>query len=582
MKPFAVFSLCLFIAISTGLSIASAAQHSPEVYKAQQALKAQGYDPGIPDGLWGKSTERAVKYFQVDNELPVTGKLDEQTKEKLGIVSTERGLKVYQPVGEKRLALVIGNSAYKASPLKNPVNDAKDMSNALKVLGFKVIEEIDADRKEMEDAIRQFGRQLRGGGVGLFYYAGHGIQTKGRNYLIPIGARIESASDSRYQAVDAGMVLGKMEDAENDLNIVVLDACRDNPFSRSFRTSSRGLARMDAPTGTFIVYATGPGSVASDGEGRNGIFTHHLLENMSEPGLKIEDVMKKVRTGVMEGTGNKQVPWQASSLTGDFYFASRTFDIQPESSSVDTAALPLPPSGGASFDDILKTAEEKKKAEGAWGRWQGEREREYNEVRRIDKDSYVNRKQRIDAWKRFSASVSTDNPHSAEDDDMRTYAKSRIKYWQRVKPPKKETPAPKIAAIDSKDQVIARDGHYIAYANGVVHDTRTRFLRPDLELIAGPDTDTTWDEAQKWVESLKTAGGGWRMPTAKELETLYQKGKGSRNMTPLLKTTGWYVWSGKARGSSSALSFGFFGGARTWLPRDLPIDRRAFAVRSRR
>jgi len=309
-------------AFRTTSSISPAAEYDSIIYQAQKVLKARGYDPGKPDGLWGKATERAVKYFQIDNNLPVSGKLDEQTKAKLGIVSTERGLKLSQPVGEKRLALVIGNSAYKTAPLRNPVNDAKDMSNALKVLGFKVLQKIDADRKEMEDAIRQFGRQLRGGGVGLFYYAGHGIQVKGRNYLIPIGARIESASDTRYYTVDAGLILGKMEDAKNDLNIVILDACRNNPFTRSFRSADTGLAKMDAPQGSLVAYATEPGSVAADGEGRNGIYTKYLLKHMKTPGLTIERILKKVRIDVRKETEGQQTPWESSSLIGDFYFAS--------------------------------------------------------------------------------------------------------------------------------------------------------------------------------------------------------------------------------------------------------------------
>ena len=156
----------------------------------------------------------------------------------------------------QKTALVIGNGAYRSSPLRNPVNDATDITSLLKKLGFKVILKTNATQRTMENSIRDFGRKLRNGGVGLFYYAGHAIQVHGTNYLLPIDAQIESESDVKYEAIDAGRVLGKMEDAGNGLNIIILDACRDNPFARGFRTSEKGLARMDAPTGSILAYAT--------------------------------------------------------------------------------------------------------------------------------------------------------------------------------------------------------------------------------------------------------------------------------------------------------------------------------------
>jgi hypothetical protein len=220
----------------------------------------------------------------------------------------------------QRLALVIGNSAYQMAPLKNPLNDAEDMAVNLKNLGFEVILKKNADQRTMEDTIRYFGKQLRNGGVGLFYFAGHGMQVNGRNYLIPIDAKIESENDVKYEAVDAGRVLGQMEDAENKINIVILDACRNNPFSRNFRTSERGLARMDAPKGSLIAYATAPGEVAADGSERNGIFTKYLMKHMIEPNLPIELVLKQARIDVARATGGKQIPWEASSLMGNFYF----------------------------------------------------------------------------------------------------------------------------------------------------------------------------------------------------------------------------------------------------------------------
>ena len=199
---------------------------------------------------------------------------------------------------EQRTALVIGNGAYKSSPLRNPVNDASEFADALHNLGFSVILKTNADQRTMEESMRDFGKKLKSGGVGLFYFAGHGLQVKGRNYLIPVDADLNSEADVKYESVDAGRVLAQMEEAENGLNIIILDACRDNPFARSFRSSDRGLAKMDAPEGSILAYATAPGSIAADGTGRNGLYTSKLLKNIQTPGLPIELFFKEVRRDV--------------------------------------------------------------------------------------------------------------------------------------------------------------------------------------------------------------------------------------------------------------------------------------------
>lgn len=225
---------------------------------------------------------------------------------------------------DRRIALVIGNSAYETAPLKNPVNDAQDMTRALEDLGFKIVNKdkmLNLNQNEMKRAISAFGAELRKGGIGLFYFAGHGIQVKGVNYLVPVGAKVESEEEVEIECVDAGQVLARMESARNPLNIVILDACRNNPFARSFRSNSRGLAMMDAPSGSLIAYATAPGSVASDGDARNGTYTQELLKFMRMQGLEIENVFKQVRISVRNVTQGKQTPWESSSLVGTFFFA---------------------------------------------------------------------------------------------------------------------------------------------------------------------------------------------------------------------------------------------------------------------
>lgn len=238
---------------------------------------------------------------------------------------------------QRRFALVIGNGAYQNSPLSNPVNDAQDMAQALRLLGFEVQSGSNLTQREMRQMIREFGQRIKGGGVGLFYYAGHGVQVKGQNYLIPVGADIQTEADVEDLAVSVNLVLGLMDEASNGLNIVILDACRNNPFARSFRSAAGGLAQVDAPTGTLIAYATAPGSVASDGASRNGLYTQELLKFMRTPGLDIENVFKQVRISVRNLTQGRQTPWESSSLVGDFYF-TRAGNDAPEGNS--TAAQP--------------------------------------------------------------------------------------------------------------------------------------------------------------------------------------------------------------------------------------------------
>lgn len=246
------------------------------------------------------------------------------------------------PQANTRIALVIGNGSYaNAPPLKNPTNDANDMADALAKLGFNVARGIDLNQRQMKAMIREFGQKLKGGGQGLFYFAGHGVQLRGRNYLIPVDASIQSEADVEDQGVDANLIMGLMDEAGNALNVVILDACRNNPFSRSFRSVSNGLAQMDAPSGTLIAYATAPGSVASDGSVRNGLYTQELLKNMAVAGLSIEEVFKRVRVAVRGATGGKQTPWESSSLTGDFYFtgsksAANSIETKPTTITVPT------------------------------------------------------------------------------------------------------------------------------------------------------------------------------------------------------------------------------------------------------
>jgi len=225
------------------------------------------------------------------------------------------------PVYNDRVALVIGNASYLTGPLNNTVNDARAMAIVLESSGFDVLlHENVTNQNEMKRAVREFGMKLKTGGTALFYYSGHGMQVKGFNYLIPTQAVMNIEQEIEYEALDMGFVLAYMESAKSAVNIVILDACRNNPFARSFRDTKQGLSSMVAPTGTMVAYSTAPGSIASDGEEEFGLYTKALLSHMQRPGLKVEDVFKSVRADVLEKSHGQQTPWESSSLVGDFYF----------------------------------------------------------------------------------------------------------------------------------------------------------------------------------------------------------------------------------------------------------------------
>jgi len=250
---------------------------------------------------------------------------------------------VHMAAAANRTALVIGNSAYKSiDPLQNPVNDATDMKAALEKLGFEVILRTNADRSRIRNAVRIFGDKIKQGGVGLFYYAGHGVQVDGTNFMVPVGVDIKRKYDIEDQGLKMMYVLGAMEEANNKLNIIILDACRDNPF-RSFsgRGSARGLARMDAPTGSIIAYATAPGRKAADGVGRNGTYTAQLLKNLENPVLSVQEMLNQTGLDVMRATNNDQVPWISSTPVEKYFLAGGTKEVESERKAI-APAIPSP------------------------------------------------------------------------------------------------------------------------------------------------------------------------------------------------------------------------------------------------
>jgi len=235
-----------------------------------------------------------------------------------------------------RAALVIGNSAYKGNPLSNPVNDATDIAVSLKATGFDVIQRTDQDLAGMEASLVDFQTLLKGKDTALFYYAGHGVQVDGENYLIPIKENIQSSAQAKSRSVSLGDLLDRVKTAGVKTALVFLDACRDNPFPGSSRGGARGLAVVAAPpeVETCIAYATQPGNTAQDGNGRNGVFTTAMLKNLGTPGTSLSDLMTSVIADVKSTTANKQQPRFDNGLSKPFYFidpavaAARVFYVK--------------------------------------------------------------------------------------------------------------------------------------------------------------------------------------------------------------------------------------------------------------
>ena len=267
----------------------------------------------------------------------------------------------------QRVALVIGNSAYAYTvPLKNPVNDAEDISRALESLGFEVVVGTDLSHNDLTKTVRRFAKRIKGAETVLFFYAGHGLQVNGVNYLIPIDARLAEEEDLEFEAIRLERIVELMERVPRT-SLIFLDACRDNPLSRSLARSmgtrsvgiGRGLARIEARVGTMISFATEPGQVALDGRGRHSPFTGALLTHIATPDLDIALMMRKVRQDVILATQSKQVPWEHSSLTAPFLFNSHPANAAGAAGA--TGALPegaageprtVPPLKGSSSENV--------------------------------------------------------------------------------------------------------------------------------------------------------------------------------------------------------------------------------------
>jgi hypothetical protein len=432
---------------------------------------------------------------------------------------------------ERRTALVIGNSAYSLWPLKNPVNDAAAISAQLQQLGFTVILKRNANLRVMEDALTDFCDQLKQGGVGLFYYSGHGLQVGGVNYLIPVEARISREQDFRQETLDLEKVINEMANTNNGTNIVVLDACRDNPYYPGFRNVARGLSRVsNAPVGMFIAYSTWTNRMVKDEDRdvKNSPYTKALLENMTKPGLTINTVFMNVHSKLTQETG--QMPWELSTLGRDFFFVSR-------SPGMLAAEVPAAKATYDSNDANRKLEEE---------------ERRLSEERA----SFAQEK-----------AMETNRQIVAEEQEKAKKSTTLAMAKRPFQPAARET---------------ARDGRFIAYRDGTVLDTSTNLM------WAAKDNgrDIKWANAKSYCKNYR--GGGykdWRMPTQDELAGLYDNDKSYRsmcgdiNLTKLIRLTCGAFWASETRGSDAAI-FYFYYGSRSWVRQSYGRRARALPVRS--
>lgn len=405
-------------------------------------------------------------------------------KTKKPATNSERGLKVVSKGDGRRIALVIGNSDYKyTGTLTNPANDARLIAETLKSVGFELYggkPQINLSRDDMLNAIEGFGDRIGRGDTALFFYAGHGMQVKGENYLIPVNANIKNEAEVRVKSVESSLLFAKLEGAKNGVNIVILDACRNNPFGRSFRSGNNGLAQVAAPSGTIVAFSTAPNQVAEDGSSGNSTYTRELARFIKSPGLRIEDVFKRVRISVEESTSGNQQPWENTSLKGDFSFVESV------------------PSGGISTEleqlkrDKLAAQEDARKA-----------------LEQVE----VERRARETAERKGSKTA------------------------MAPRPPADSTAKKKGNFDSSRANVFESENNGFKFYNYVVEDTKTGLMWVRDGNVAGKELN--WYEANKWTSNLNYGGyNDWRLPTIEELKSLSQRGHGGTTPATRLDAIG--------------------------------------------
>ena len=460
---------------------------------------------------------------------------------------------------QARVALVIGNAEYAQRPLKNPVNDARDLARALESLGFEVMLRINRSDVQMKEDLAEFqDRMEKGRGVGLFYFSGHGMQAgrRSRNFLLPVGRRYQRERDVELFGIDARAVLARMEAAGNALNIVILDACRDSPLPAAGRSgASRGLGRMQAPSGSLIAFSTAPGKVADDNTaGRNGLYTKHLLAAVRTPGLRLEDVFKQVGREVERESNHAQSPEEISKLRNaePFYFNRSG----PQLATIEVE----PGGGGVDFGDLERLRREREAVRASLSAWQARMEADFARA-----EAFSDAKLSVEAWSRFLSGYKEDNPYSGEDERLRREAVARRARAQaRLAGAGNESLGGAMVRIEpgcfQMGSPPSEDGRYDnerrhrvcierAFAIGKYEVTQRQWealmgRNPSRFKCANcPVEQVSWNDVMTFIEKLNARSGvRYRLPTEAEWEYACRGGRSGETYCggDDLGAVGWY------------------------------------------
>lgn len=486
------------------------------------------------------------------------------------VQAQDRNLSRTNGSSEKRVALVIGNAAYQQGALANPVNDARAITAKLKGLGFEVVLKENLKQREIGAVYREFRSKITPGGVALVFYAGHGLQFSGQNYFPAVDAAIDGEEDVPLQSLNLGMLLDTMEQAKAGVSLVFLDACRDNPFARRFRGGSRGLTKVEAASGTLIHYATRPGSVAADGSGKNGTYTEALLAQMDQPGVPVEQMLKRVTNTVVDKTKGKQEPWVEGSLRGEFYFIFQgptTVEIKP--------AGPNPAQVELTFWDSIKSSSDKADFEEylrqyPQGRFAGIAR---NRVRQLTAAATATRPPVALASVATAATTATPQPAPApagprpgqviqdcpQCPEMVVIPAGRFNMGSPESEPERYGDEGPVHAVSVKAFALAKTELTFAQWDACVADGGCQGYRPDDRGWGRGDRpviNVSWDDAQAYVQWLsRKTGQTYRLPSEAEWEYAARAGTRTRFHTGNCLSTdqanfdGNYPASGCAKGS---------------------------------
>jgi hypothetical protein len=423
-----------------------------------------------------------------------------------------------------RVALVIGNAAYLEGPLRNPVNDARAMDQKLTSLGFRVERIENLKRQQIGRTMSAFSNSIKAGDEVVVFYAGHGVQVKGINYLPAVDADIQTEDDVPLNSLNLNALMERLDETKAGLKLFFLDACRNNPYARTFRSGDRGLARVSAaPSGTLIHFATRPGSVAADGTGANGLYTTELLRHLGTPNVPVETMLKRVSVAVETQSKGQQEPWTEGGIRGEFYFKSGA-GIQVASLKPELIVPTVSPgqSSGLTLDDLQK----EEASRNQWAQWQVRMKADFDKTAAFSGSSDL----QVKAWDRFLTAWGQDNPLSLEDDDLRVKAQTKRDLLQRN------------GATQNQATVTELDG-FVLLMDGVAKDLKTELQwmrcslgqRWDGMNCRGDAKLYKFYEAPQAASALNVAGGyagktDWRIPSVRELFSLVKCSEGAKQV----------------------------------------------------